>query len=483
MKILYDLTGVESSHTFRYDARLISIVKTALITFLIISSLSVFSGIRSHTSDYTSGLFFAWRWCANGVLYFCFSLLPDIINAMLAAWIVSALLRKDTDKTGRLLIAFCSVVVIGLTYYSFSMSKNSAVAVGNDIEKSNQISDSTSVKAIDQTLFTELSAINDRHSAKLATIQGQYSTIIGNTKESFAGQKKAVRGQISNLLNKSTKKDYLYANKKIERLQKQLATIEAAERSAVEPIEAEQRLAIITIERQQQEAERSARDRHEADRSRTKAATDHQNTRAEIRGGVFTSLFSNLAAYSIFIVLILTSIRGVLYHRNDIEPVPVLSNFDFSPSWTLEVLAYPYFWIRSRLINWVRGRYENLPNVQQRPYEAVIFDGSGIYQQYGQSVTYTDQRGNDIEATIPISSNMSAGHNKDIIISGISNSKKVSRVGTIDKCIYCGEGYTVKQNTQKYCSNRTPDSCQMKYHAERNKGKQFDPVLNKLKTK
>ena len=480
MRILYDLSRVSDSKTFRYDARLISVVNIGLIVFLAISSITVFSGVKSHLADYLQTLPLLLRWCvlAGGYLFGALSL--DVINCIACGYVVSALLRKDFDLSGRILIAFCVVLSFGLTWYSFSMSQNSAVVLGNDIEQTNTINDAKDLKMVDSTYQNEVDRVNRDYNAKFDRLKGHYETIIARVGESYQKQVESLRTQISDLRGNSDKTDYLYVNKRIDRIQRKIASLETAKRTEMDPVLVEYQQAIADLEAERDQVQGGVMDRQQFDRDRRVSVTDEHNEKAENEGTVFTGLLSGLAAYSIFVVLLLTVIQVVLYHRNEIEPKPILSNFDFNQNWVLEVLGYPFAWVRNHAVNKVRILYERLPEIRRPEYERQVYDASSIDQQIG-SVVFTDQDGDEIGAVMPVSQNHQSGENISIIMDTDTNRQSHRVKGQQYECANpgCSNTFTARTYNHSFCCQ----GCQMDYHASKHQGNRFDPAKYKTRNR
>ena len=127
MKLFYDLSKLKESATFKHDAQLITGVQIGIIVFILLSSFTVFSGIKSHLTDYLLTANFFSRWFTYILSYFIGSFGIDLINSFSFAYIISTILRKDFNRDTYILISFCSILSIALTIYSFKMSQNAAL--------------------------------------------------------------------------------------------------------------------------------------------------------------------------------------------------------------------------------------------------------------------------------------------------------------------------------------------------------------------
>ncbi len=448
MKLFFNLSKLKDSTTFKHDAPLISGVQTGMMIFLVLSSLTVFSGVRSHLIEYLENSFLLWRWLVYLGAYIFGSFAPDYINTVLCAYVVSAILRKDYSKESKILMVFCSVLIAGLTYYSFSMSQNSAVVLGNDIETENKQNDSEALTRIDTTLNNKLAAIETAYAANYSRINEPFKNQLDNIAATYDNQVKIFESQIEAITRNETKDNYLYAAKQKKPLAAKIQALEAAKLAAIAPILEKQQKALDELTKQKSLQIESAEQFHKSDRQRTRAATDGHNRQVKHTSTIFSDLFAKLAGYAIFALLLLTAIRGVLFHRNGIEPKPILSNFDFSASWMIEVLSYPVAWLRHHSVNKVRQWYERLPEIKQPVVERNIYDGESLEQDIVQpepeemeipeqipvEIPTGTQRNkkakSNISASIPVTATSNGTHEKKTVSQYSHENSKTHGSGT-----------------------------------------------------
>ena len=381
MKLFYDLSKLKESTTFKHDAQLITGVQIGIIVFLLLSSITVFSGIKTHLSDYLFTASFLWRSMVYVSSYLVGSLGIDVVNTVCLAFVVSAILRKDFERESIILIVFCSLLSIGLTSYSFLMSQNSALVIGDDIKTEKQKDDTNELTRIDTTLNNKIALIESNYQANYDRSIVPFKIRIDNISSTYNNQIEILKNEIAVIDANSTKENYLYAAKQKKPITAKIQDLEAAKLVSLSPVLSEQQKTIEDLTAQKSTLIKDAQEAYRTDRSRTKSKTDNYNDQVKASSTVFSNLFSKLSGYAVFALLLLTSIREVLYFRNDIEPEPILSNFDFAPSWIMEVLSYPFIWIRRHSVNKVRTWYAELPNLERPVIEDEIIDGRSLGQE------------------------------------------------------------------------------------------------------
>ncbi len=396
MKLFYDLSNLEKSTTFKHDAQLIKGVQIGIIVFLILSSITVFGGLKSHLSDHLLNTFFLWRWLILGSSYLFGALGIDLVNTVCLGYVISAILRKDFERESIILIVFCSVLSLGLTHYSFSMSQNSAVAIGNDLKEEKQKDDTKDLNQINTTLSDQLKTIEENYTINHQRIMEPFTIRIDNISKSFDNQISILKNEIAVIDQNSTKENYLYAAKQKRPLTAKIGQLEDSKLQSVKPILKEQQTALDKLTDEKSQMITDAKNVHQSDRKRKQHKTDSVNAQVNTTSTVFSNLFSRLSGFAVFGLLILTATKEVLYFKNNIEPTPILSNFDFSPSWTMEVLFYPMVWVRRHSVNQVRNWYGQLPALQQPVIQDKIYDGRSL----GQTIVSFDPS-NDSSRSAP----------------------------------------------------------------------------------
>ena len=116
--------------------------------------------------------------------------------------------------------------------------------------------------------------------------------------------------------------------------------------------------------------------------------------------------------------------------------------------------------------------------LKQKELDTLYVDSLGIDDDSTHHIDDDiDDNDDEITATFPITSMNSATQGiSSIIIDSTTNSSPKLIVGTESLCQYkpCSKPYIVKKYNHRFCCNRTPDSCQMKFNADKHDGKQFD---------
>lgn len=450
MKILHSLP--KAGETLNHDAPLLKILRLAVPAFILISATTVFFGVRAHIADFLAQ-YPAWvQYPTLTTGFLLFSLAPDALNAVLIAYVVRSLLKQQfAGITSIILICFCALLSVGLTVYSFKMSKNAAIAAA---DRAAGEAEQLDVAVIDTGYNDALERIRSDYAEEKAGIEANYAALIETENQNIA-----------TLERQRNKGNTLWIDKQQGKHRKKIAEILNDKKSDLE-----------ALRDRKQAAEDAAGAVRSNDRQRTNAYNDKKAAKHDQLSAVFSAQLSWLAGNAVFILLILAAVREILYHRNQIEPKPIFGQFDFQPSPILETLAYPFVYIGRHTVNTVRAWYEALPELKERPDFAPVTD----YSEYDQKIIkLKPKHKREAEA-------------KEERTIGFIRAKKTDDMPEDDKgsftkatfikqplemgqksCEQCGAAYTPKVAWQKFCTTE----CRDKYHTEKH-GKPFDPALH-----
>lgn len=349
---------------FNHDAPLYKIIKTALPAFILISSLTVFAGVKIHASEFLIGKAAIIAWPGYGFAYLIFSLAPDLLNAVLVAYIVRSLLNKKFHYTDIVLNIAALSLVVFLSIYSFNMSRFSASSVATEIAPDEDIID---LSSINEDYQNEIAQIESNYNNEINQLNAGYSDQITAVEAAAAKQVKSLRNNILSWERKRKPANTQWIDTKIAKLNNDIAAIEQSA--------ATDRANLLKEKQQkidQKGSFKNARisnleNQKKTDRNTTSSLKEKANEEKALATTYLKKQLSRIAGFAVFIVLVLASLKEVIHFRNDIKPTPILSNLDFQTDWLKEVLLLPFVTVQRKLINNVRTKYEALPDLKEPP--------------------------------------------------------------------------------------------------------------------
>lgn len=459
MKIVYSLP--KPSDLFNHDAPVINVVKLVLPAFVLVSSITVFLGVKAHLADYLQEV----QWLVSNGLYsaayLLFSLAPDVLNVVLMAYLTRSFLQGHyQDRLGMILLIAAGLMVIVLTRYSFLMSQTAAKSM---VKAAAPIVALKSTAPIDSLYQSEVKSLQVENQNAVAAIERRYQELIAASTAPLSAQILPLQKSVEQWEISRSDQNTFYVDLQLKKLNEQIQPLEQ------ERLNLEKRL---VLQKNQELAQlndvfkgKTAKLEKRRNTDRTEVLSLNQSERKSINGitAIFTKQLSGIAGYAVFIVLLLAVIREILHFRNGIELQPIISPFDFQTKPLQETLVLPFTLVGRYCINWVRDQYRHLPSLKEPPTPPAL--KSYVYQQLSNShltpenkdLTVQNALLNDYEnlfnsqAKTPISLK-----EKPKLNGSYENSSDPEKVVIIERpilrdCEFCGEGFTPNHKKQKYC--------------------------------
>lgn len=522
MKLRLTLPNKESKY-LGHDSPLIKAVGIGILAFILLSSSTVFVGVKSHISEYMDGLPVWIAYPVYTIGYLVFSLAPDALNVVCIAFVArSILLGFYSDARSIVLIAVCLVCSFYLSRYSYQMSQVSATSLARSITPDEQPPD---VVKFDSTLQNVVAGIGADFDKQYDRLAAEYDKKIESSNRAFEAKKAPYQRQIDYYNKVRTDDNTLWIDKQINRQQR-----------AIEPIEANRAKAEADLMNERQKAldELRARRIDQEDRAAMVAdtskaiviadATKKNSELSEVTETLVKQL-SGIAGVSVFILLALAIVREILRARNDIKPVPVWSEFDQGGNPISEVLMFIPTKIGRSILRGARKGYEGIREKGMPLPEApgALIDWTTANNEIAKfdavedeeettatgpnptatttakpkrkprqkrkrttaknTATTTAKKSRPIGFNFPFSDNkttskMEAGEsaiNNGPVNSGNSDGKEKIVYREVDtsirQCKNCGEDYKPRAHNQKFCGQK----CKDQFHTNKHGGQKFNP--------
>ncbi len=361
MKIFYSLP----ENMDKGDVYILGIVRIGVLGFLAISSLTVFKGFKSYSADYMNSI---WPVAAAILLflgYWAFCFVPDFVNTMIVRYISRTILKKtyQGDKRTYFVLAFSLCLVVFLTRYSYKMSHFSAEVTAREMGGDTENTDLVAFDSIYQQRFDKLQTAYETEKAEIIT---RYDQLVTEAAGELDFKIKGEQTLIAGLEQNRKKTNTVWTDQQVRLHQRRIADYQKRRKPIASPIRAEQQKELNAL-----------KDRFDLKYGRLdQAYTITRDTTLAMEGTAgdihkeevtfFSKQLSSIAGNAIFFLLMLTIIREIIYDRNDIDPDPVFSQFDFQPSVVMEVITFPFTYVGRSILNEVRKGYNALPELIQR---------------------------------------------------------------------------------------------------------------------
>lgn len=484
MKIQFNVPQV--TKLLRNDAPIIRIVKLAIPAFILLSSITVFYGVKFHLSDYLEGLSSFIRVLSYSLSYILFSLAPDVLNVTVVAYMVRSFLKGHyNDVSSKILLVCCLILSLGLTKYSYKMSKTSATSAA--YEMSNDVKQIDLV-AIDTFQSAKVNAIRLAYEADKQTIQKSVDQSLLNNETYYSQLIEAKKEEIVYWEKRRKPKNTLYVDTKIKRVKKEVVGLEAKKLKTEKSILSSRNSKLEDLLANRKKLEDELFLFYKDDRSAAKEINEGERIKSKSLLIAFESEISWIAGKAVFIILILSMIKEILYHRNEIEITPIMEPFDFSTNALREILMLPFIAASRYAINKTRKIYSNLPNLEKPVRPSDVHDVSALLpkiikekpEDKEESIEGTQRsRSMNGEERKSVKSLVRVANGKEEQVSVLLNADVKNVIGkeavyenriydtpvtNLRSCLHCKKDYQYKHHKQKYCS----DDCRKKAWELRN---------------
>lgn len=364
MKIRLNLPTL--GEVFSHDAPLYKIIKVALPAFILVSSLTVFAGVRSHISEYLAQ-YSGWITLPGYMFsYVLFSLSPDVLNAVLVAYFVRSMLKQKFGPTDIVLNLFALGLIIFLTNYSYNMSQFSAGSVSNEMGKELEEIDLSQINASYQTEKREISAA---FNADKIEAEDHYKDQVKLLDQRYAVLINPLREKIKALEKNRTVNNTLWTDKKILEQETAINELEKQKLAEANNFLKEKNDKIKDLKQSRDIQIIALNSDKKTDRNNAQSLKEKTNQEKDQANAFLKKEFEKIAGVAIFIVLVLASLKEIIHFRNEIDPQPILCELDFQFDWIQETLSFPFVWIQRHLVNKIRQAYKNLPKLESPPEE------------------------------------------------------------------------------------------------------------------
>lgn len=351
--------------TLNHDAPVLRIMQLGLWCFIIISSITVFFGVHSYVSDYLNQQ--PWIVQKLGYLgaYLVLSIIPDLLCSIFFAHVVRSLLkRKYRDVLSIILNVALILIVLFLGRYSWRMSRSAATSAAYNMVPEVMLSD---VTRLDSLANGERQLLRKQYEDDVKAINQRYNTRLESALSPLRQKALPYRKQIESLESSRSRNNTNWIDKQLTAVNKQLLPITEEFSAVTASYERRRSGELSQLKRKYQDDIDFLNNRLYENRENTQQRNGKIERRVESLTAAFSGEFRKIAGWSIVIVLLLTALLEILYHRNGIERNPVFTQWNFRLSGLFEVLYLPFSIVGRHTLNAVRRQYAKLPTLEPAP--------------------------------------------------------------------------------------------------------------------
>lgn len=359
--------------TLNHDAPVLRIMQLGLWCFIVISSITVFFGVHSYVSDYLNQQ--PWLVQQVGYLgaYLVLSIIPDLLCSIFFAHVVRSLLKQQyKDILSIILNVALILIVLFLGRYSWRMSRSAATSAAYDMVPAVVLDD---VTRLDSLASGERQLLRKQYEDDVTAINQRFDRNLEAALLPLRQKALPYRKRIESLENSRSQNNTSWIDKQLTGVNQQLLPIEEQISAVTASNERRRSSELSQLKRKYQDDITFLNNRLYENRERTQQRNGRVEQRVESLAAAFSGEFRKIAGWSIIIVLILTALLEILYHRNGIERNPVFTQWNFRLSGFFEVLYLPFSVVGRHTLNAVRRQYAKLPALEPEPDFKQKFQG------------------------------------------------------------------------------------------------------------
>ncbi len=353
------------SETLNHDAPVLRVMQLGLWCFIVISSITVFFGVHAYVSDYLNQQ--SWLVQKMGYLgaYVVLSIIPDLLCSIFFAHVVRSLLKqKYKDVLSIILNVAMILIVLFLGWYSWRMSRSAATAAANDMVPKIELAD---VTRLDSLSNQERQLLRKQYEDDVTAVNKQYDRNLEATLSPLNQKALPYRKQVESLENSRSRKNTNWIDKQLKAVNKRLLPIEEKISAVTARNEGLRSADLQQLKSKYQEDISFLNNRLLENRKNTQKRNGKVVQQVESLSTAFTNEFRKIAGWAIVLVLLLTALLEILYHRNGIERAPVFATWNFRLTGLFEVINLPFTFVGRHTLNAVRRQYAKLPKLEQAP--------------------------------------------------------------------------------------------------------------------
>lgn len=348
-----------------HDGPVLRILQGGLYVFILISSITVFFGVHSYVSDYLDQQPWLIGRLGYLVAYFALSLTPDLLCSLFFAHIVRALLRNQyQDRLSMILLIAFTILVGFLSVYSWTMSRSSAVSLAYDFTPEVKVENTARFDSLSQN---ERGQLRQAYETDVEEINNRYDQLLLVQTKPLEQAALPFRQQIQSLEASRSEQNTNWIDLQIAAVNKKLLPIEQSISEVQTKNENRRRGEILQRKKKYQKDIEFLNNRLYENRQASQQRNQKTTSRIDQLSAVFTREFKKIAGFAIIIVILLTGLLEVLFHRNGIDRQATVLQWHPRLSGLFEVAYLPFVFIGRHTLNRVRRQYEKMPPLLPEP--------------------------------------------------------------------------------------------------------------------
>ncbi len=364
------LSRPENKELFNHEATMARKAGYIVAGLQVLSGATALLGLRIYFSDWLDSLHPV---LAYGILaLLALTLVAPAEIGIRETW--SYVFRSFLNRYHRGLNFFSLLLVsclaFGLTAYSFYMSQ---VATRNSVKRAAPKIELHDTREVSQAYLAEVERIHQSYETQRNDINRRFDDLIEAERQYYQNQ---IEGNLQKIEN-YREKERIYGRRyttRINNYEEQNAQLQTKKAEGVRNLTAKRNAELAALEQWKLESEQVAKEEHSQSKNSLQAENERIQAENQAFATTISSLIAGFAAWSVVLVILITGFLEVFYFKSGIRRQIMLGSNDFQTPIFIELLNYPYTYLSRHLINFVRRRYQLLPELEPHPGEEHIID-------------------------------------------------------------------------------------------------------------
>ncbi|GAB5551028.1 MAG: hypothetical protein Sapg2KO_06190 [Saprospiraceae bacterium] len=361
MKIL--VSPPKNKNLFYHEAQTARKARYIISGLQLLSGTTALIGIRLYFSDWLDDMTVVMQYVVMAVIAFVLVAPGEMGIRETWAYLFRAVLNRYNKGLNLFSLVLMGIVALFLTSYSFYLSQH---ATKSSMQRAAPKVELTDTKGISQSYNQEVKRISQDYSTQRNDINKRYQGLIAAENTYYDNKIQANEAEIDQLRRKGWATGQRYTSK-INALEKKNRGLDTERAEKIRELKGKENGELEAITTWKRSAETEAKE----EKQTTKADIQGRNQEIVDENKAFAQMFSTLiarfAAWSVILVILFTGYLEIFYYKTGIKRVVQFRSTDFQAPAFLELLKFPYVYLSRYMTNYVRARYDKLPNIVPAP--------------------------------------------------------------------------------------------------------------------
>ncbi|MEM6380706.1 MAG: hypothetical protein AAF705_21160, partial [Bacteroidota bacterium] len=361
MKIL--VSPPKNKNLFYHEAQTARKARYIISGLQLLSGTTALIGIRLYFSDWLDDMSTAMQYVVMAVIAFVLVAPGEMGIRETWAYLFRAVLNRYNKGLNLFSLVLMGFVALFLTSYSFYLSQH---ATKSSMQRAAPKVELADTKDISQSYNQEVKRISQDYSTQKNDINKRYQGLIAAENTYYDNKIQANEAEVDQLRRKGWATGQRYTTK-INALEKKNRGLETERAEKIKSLKEKENGELEAITTWKRSAENEAKEEKQS----TKADIQGRNREIVEENKAFAQMFSTLiarfAAWSVILVILFTGYLEIFYYKTGIKRVVQFRSTDFQAPAFLELMKFPYVYVSRYMTNYVRARYDKLPNIVPAP--------------------------------------------------------------------------------------------------------------------